>query len=196
MNQILSIPLKKNKKKLFKLQFLISNFIILCFLIYFSFNYFSMFKQEEKSNQLINNYNISKLYSNTESDLFGIIEIPKINVYYPVFSSLNDELLKVSPCKFYGSTPNNFGNICIAGHNYNNNLFFSNLSYLELHDEIFLYDNNEKKFIYEVFNIYEVEPTNLAPMLEYSKTQKTLTLITCNNLTKNRIVVKANQKDF
>lgn len=196
MNQILITPFQKSIKKWFKLQFFLSNFIILSILLYFFGNYFYIIKEEKKSNQLINNLTISKLYSNSPSNVFGIIEIPKIDVYYPVFSSIDDELLKVSPCKFYGGSLNNFGNICIAGHNYNNNLFFSNIHYLEPHDEIFLYDNNEKKFVYEVLNIYEVEPTNLAPILDYSKTQRILTLVTCNNLNKNRIIVKSKQKDF
>lgn len=196
MNKILITPFQKSIKKWFKLQFFLSNFIILSILLYFFGNYFYIIKEEKKSNQLINNLTISKLYSNSPSNVFGIIEIPKIDVYYPVFSSIDDELLKVSPCKFYGGSLNNFGNICIAGHNYNNNLFFSNIHYLEPHDEIFLYDNNEKKFVYEVLNIYEVEPTNLAPILDYSKTQRILTLVTCNNLNKNRIIVKSKQKDF
>lgn len=196
MNQILITPFQKSIKKWFKLQFFLSNFIILSILLYFFGNYFYIIKEEKKSNQLINNLTISKLYSNSPCNVFGIIEIPKIDVYYPVFSSIDDELLKVSPCKFYGGSLNNFGNICIAGHNYNNNLFFSNIHYLEPHDEIFLYDNNEKKFVYEVLNIYEVEPTNLAPILDYSKTQRILTLVTCNNLNKNRIIVKSKQKDF
>lgn len=196
MNQILITPFEKSIKKWFKLQFFLSNFIILSILLYFFCNYFYIIKEEKKSNQLINNLTISMLYSNSPSNVFGIIEIPKIDVYYPVFSSIDDELLKVSPCKFYGGSLNNFGNICIAGHNYNNNLFFSNIHYLEPHDEIFLYDNNEKKFVYEVLNIYEVEPTNLAPILDYSKTQRILTLVTCNNLNKNRIIVKSKQKDF
>lgn len=203
MNQILNTPLEKSKNTFFKLQFLVSTFIILCLLIYISFNSFAMFKQEKISNQLLDNYNISKLYNsnkeaskNFENDLFGIIEIPKIDIYYPVFSTHNDDLLKIAPCKFYGDSPSELGNICIAGHNYNNNLFFSNLSKLDSQDEIFLYDNNGKQYVYMVFSIYEVTPSDLSPVLEYSNLEKILTLITCNNLNSNRIIVKAKQKGF
>lgn len=70
----------------------------------------------------------------------GIIEIPEINLYYPIFSHLTEDLLKISPCKFYGTQPNKNGNICIAGHNYDNSLFFSKLTSLSQDSQIFIYD--------------------------------------------------------
>lgn len=199
MNQILSTPLNRTKNFLFKLQFFVSIFVILGLILYSSFHVLSLSKQEKLSKQLANNYSISKLYSNNsenettpESNLFGIIEIPKIDVYYPVFSHLDEDLLKIAPCKFNGNSPKANGNICIAGHNYNNNLFFSNLNYLEAGDEIFLYDNDGEKYIYHVFSIYEVNSTDLSPVLENSHNERILTLITCNNLNDKRIVVKSN----
>lgn len=199
MNQILSTPLNRTKNFLFKLQFFVSIFVILGLILYSSFHVLSLSKQEKLSKQLANNYSISKLYSNNsenetapESNLFGIIEIPKIDVYYPVFSHLDEDLLKIAPCKFNGNSPKENGNICIAGHNYNNNLFFSNLNYLEAGDEIFLYDNDGEKYIYHVFSIYEVNSTDLSPVLENSHNERILTLITCNNLNDKRIVVKSN----
>lgn len=124
-------------------------------------------------------------------DCFGIIEIPKINLYYPVFSHLTEDLLKISPCKFYGDSPDVNGNICIAGHNYDNSLFFSKISTLSTNDEIFLFDNNGTKYIYFVYDIYEVKSSDLSPVLNYDKNEKTVTLITCNNFNSNRIILKA-----
>ena len=125
---------------------------------------------------------------------FGIIEIEKINLYYPVFSHLTEELLKISPCKFYGDTPNANGNICIAGHNYDNSLFFSKISTLSINDTISIFDNNGIQYIYYVYNIYEVSETELSPVLDYNNNEKTLTLVTCNNFNSNRIILKAKQK--
>ena len=133
MNQILCTKIKNKHKTFFKIQFTVS-IIILIILISFIFYYILYLQKQEKlSNGLIGNYSIYQLYSNyiepnsSENEIFGIVEIPKINVYYPVFSYLNEELLKISPCKFYGKSPRINGNICIAGHNYNNSMFFSNL---------------------------------------------------------------------
>ena len=127
---------------------------------------------------------------------FGIIEIPKINIYYPVFSELSDELLKIAPCKFYGKTPKELGNICIAGHNYHNLTFFSKLSTLEKNDEIYIFDNVGVKYTYIVYDVYDVEASNFSPVFNYRKTEKTLTLFTCDNFGKNRTVVKSKQKSL
>ena len=124
----------------------------------------------------------------------GIIQIPKINLYYPVFSYLTEELLKIAPCKFYGDTPNINGNICIAGHNYDNSLFFSKLSTLSLNDEIYIFDSSGSEYIYLVYDIYEVEDTNLSSVFDYEENERTLTLVTCNNFNSNRIILKAKQK--
>ena len=162
-NQILSTRInKKSNKKFFKFQFLISIFIIVILIGFICYSSISLLKKEQMSKNITSNYSIYKLYSNNsksnessytqniQNEFFGTIEIPKINLYYPVFSHLNEELLKVSPCKFYGDSPKVFGNICIAGHNYDNSMFFSNLSLLNIDDEIYLYDTDNKKYIYKI----------------------------------------------
>lgn len=215
MNQILSTKLESNpkmkeKKKWFKFQFTFS-LLVLTVLIGSGFFYFyHLERKEDFSNSLISNYHIYKLYhtsqnyshensSNSSStssanDLFGIIEIPKINLYYPVFSHLTEDLLKISPCKFYGDSPNVDGNICIAGHNYDNALFFSRISSLSSFDPIHIFDTNGSQYVYFVTSIYEVDDSDLSPVLQYEQDEKTLTLITCNNLNSNRIIVKAKQQ--
>lgn len=191
----------KLNKKFFKLQFFFSIFIVFLVICYFTYYTISLKNKENLSNNLINNYNISKLYANYNSsenmnpnnNIFGILEIPKINLYYPIFSSLSDDLLKIAPCKFHGESPNQNGNLCIAGHNYDNSLFFSNIGKLLENDEIFIYDNLGDKYVYHVFDVYEVNYSDLSPVTKYDTNIKQLTLITCNNLNSKRIVVKAKQ---
>ena len=204
MNQILCTSLeKKTDTRIFRIQFILSSIISITLSFVVIFYVVALKQKEELSNSVINNYNISKLYASSaensyenelNNNLFGIIEIPKINVYYPVFSTLNDELLKISPCKFYGGSLESNGNICIAGHNYNNYMFFSNISKLESNDEIFIYDNFGRKYAYIVFDVYEVLSSDLNPILDYGKNSKELTLITCNNLNSNRTIVKSRRK--
>ena len=50
----------------------------------------------------------------------GVIEIPKINLSYGILNKTTDEILKLSPTKFWGPDPNKIGNLCIVGHNYRN----------------------------------------------------------------------------
>lgn len=207
MNQILVTNFnnkrEKENKKIFKVQFVISIAIIIFAICFFIYYLYSLKTSENFSKKIISNYNISTLYSSNkknnetqssvENSIFGIIEIPKINIYYPVFSYLSEENLKVSPCKLYGTNLNENTNICIAGHNYNNDMFFSNIDKLQNGDEIYIYNNNGFKYIYKVFGKYEVKENDLSPIYNYNKNEKTLTLITCNNLNNNRIIIKAKQ---
>ena len=197
-----------NKKRWFRFQFLISVILIISTISMFIYYINNLSKKEKNSVKLINNYKLYKLYApieynkNTmqENDnnvpIFGTIEIPKINLYYPIFSSLSEEQLKISPCKFYGDMPDKNGNICIAGHNYDNSLFFSNLNKLSINDEIKIITNLGITYRYFVTEIYEVKEQDLTPIFNYDKNKKNLTLITCNNINLNRIVFKAQQKSF
>lgn len=194
---------KMSVKKVFKIQFTISIIIIISTISFSTYYIYSLRNKEKISENLIGNYNIYKLYTNvekedetTQNNLFGIIEIPKINLYYPVFSTLTEENLKVSPCKFYGDSLEDTGNVCIAGHNYNNDMFFSKINLLEQNDEIFIYNNIGVKYTYLVTENYEVKEDDLSPILNYNQNEKNLTLITCNNLNNNRFVIKAKQKTF
>ena len=72
-------------------------------------------------------------------------------------------------------------------------MFFSNLSLLNVDDEIYIYDNSGKKYIYLVTSFYEVHESDLSPIFDYDKSLKELTLVTCNNLNSNRLIVKAKQ---
>lgn len=112
MNQILNTKkdFKKRifKKKWFNIQLYFSIFIIVILVVFLFIYINNLSRNENKSNSLINNYNIYKLYANdysnsnessSPSNVFGTIEIPRIGLYYPIFSYLNDDLLKISPCK-------------------------------------------------------------------------------------------------
>ena len=65
-------------------------------------------KKEEKVNQLyINLSKVQKIYqanqlSNSESIFLGTIKIPEINLEYMIFNNFDEDLLKISICKFSG----------------------------------------------------------------------------------------------
>ena len=200
-NNYTNNKIEKNKK-FFKLQFIFSILIIFTAISFSIYYIYSLKNREKISENIIGNYNIYRLYAENSKDqeeiinnnLFGIIEIPKISLYYPIFSTLSEENLKVSPCKFYGSNLDENTNICIAGHNYNNDLFFSKIDHLQPEDEIYIYDYTGIKYTYQVTENYEVKEDDLSPIYIYNRNQKNLTLITCNNLNNNRIIVKAEQR--
>ena len=193
---------KEHNKSFFKFQFIASSLLIVFVITgYFLYSY-NRNKKENISKMLIDNYSISRLYNNeqpittyeesgTMFSVIGIIEIPKINISYPILSESNDELLKIAPCRISGPMPNEDGNLCIAGHNYDNYKFFSKISSLENGDEIIIYDLYNNKLSYYVFNNYEVLENNLSPLETSDNNSKQITLITCNNLNSNRIIIEA-----
>ena len=194
MNQTLVIKKYKNNNK-FKIQFYISLLFTIVFSILFFINNYNNQTKEKVSNTLIKDYTVSRLYnvsSNELNEIIGIIEIPKIDISYPIFSNFSDDLLKISPCRINGYMPNFISNLCIAGHNYDNGKFFSNLKKLELNDEIYIFDNSMQKFNYNIIDIYEVEETDLSPIKQDVQNVAILTLITCNTLNKKRLIVKSN----
>ena len=120
------------------------------------------------------------------------INIPKINVNYPILSETTTELLKISPCKFWGADPNQVGNFCIVGHNYRNNLFFSKVPTLEYGDIIEITDLSGKTVQYSVYDKYIVEPDDTSCTTQLTNGRTEITIITCTNDSKQRYIIKAN----
>lgn len=129
----------------------------------------------------------------TEYFTIGIINIPDINVNYPILSTTSAELLKIAPCKFWGSNPNQVGNLCIVGHNYRNSKFFSKLSKLELGDIIEITDLAGITLKYSVYDKYNVLPEDVNCTSQLTDGKKEVTLITCTNDNKERTVIKATE---
>lgn len=121
----------------------------------------------------------------------GVINIPSINVNYPILSTYTDELLKIAPCKFHGPNPNEVGNLCIAGHNYRNTKFFSKVPTLELGDKIEITDLSGRMLTYTVYDKFIVNPDELECTSQLTKGKKEITLITCTNDNKQRHIIKA-----
>lgn len=119
------------------------------------------------------------------------ISIPKINVNEAILSETTTELLKKSPCKFWGADPNQVGNFCIVGHNYRNNMFFSKVPTLQFGDIIEITDLSGKTVKYSVYDVHEVEPDDTSDTTQLTNGRTEITLITCTNDSKRRVIVKA-----
>lgn len=122
------------------------------------------------------------------------LEIPKIDLETYVLEKYLEETLNVSVVKFYGANPNEIGNFCIAGHNFKNKNMFRNLKNLSIGDNLFIIDNKKGRVEYEIFDIYKVNPKDVACLSQETKGEKQVTLITCTNDSKERIIVKAREK--
>lgn len=129
-----------------------------------------------------------------EYEVIAKLEVPKIKLETNVLKEYNLEGMKVCASKFWGPEPNEIGNFCIAGHNYEKENMFNHLIDLEIGDELYLTDNKNGKCAYTICNIYKVKPQNTAPINQETNGNKMVTLITCVNYSQNRLIVQAIQK--
>lgn len=129
----------------------------------------------------------------TEYYSIGVINIPSINVNYPILSTYSDALLKISPCKFHGPNPNEIGNLCIAGHNYRNSKFFSKVPKLENGDIIEITDLSGNTVTYAVYDKFIVNPDELECTSQLTGGRREITLITCTDDNKQRYIIKARE---
>lgn len=249
MNQILITdkiyvtPELKKKKKMYKLNFVISIILIVVLFSFYAYAEYDRNKNEDISQDILasmqNENEEDKTTINVEDDVWvialdgkestidaynaavaeqeskkeknkkltgtytapngktyntvGTVDIPSLDVSYPILSETTDDLLKVSVCKFWGSNPNEVGNLCIAGHNYRNNRFFSKVPNLKTGDIIEITDLNNRKLKYSIYDKYTVDPRDVSCTSQLTNGKKIVTLITCTNDSKQRVVVKAKE---
>ena len=123
----------------------------------------------------------------------GIIEIPKINIKYPIIDHTNEETMKVSITKFWGPQANEIGNYTVAGHNNKDGTMFGKTKYLQIGDKIKLTNLKNETIEYEIFKIYSILPDDVSCVESVKANTREVTLITCTNGHKNRLVTKARQ---
>lgn len=121
----------------------------------------------------------------------SLLEIPKIDLVTTVLDEYSKKGLDTCVSKYWGEEPNEIGNFCIAGHNFKNKNMFYNLYKLEIKDVFYLTDNKNGKFKYEIYDIYKVKPQETQCLSQETNGNVEVTLITCTNDSKYRIIVKA-----
>lgn len=123
----------------------------------------------------------------------GIIEIPKINIKYPIIDHTNEETMKVCITKFWGPQANEIGNYTVAGHNNKDGTMFGKTKYLQIGDKIKLINLKNETVEYEIFKIYSIDPDDVSCVESVEAETREITLITCTNGHKNRLITKARQ---
>ncbi len=248
MNQILVseklyiTPELKRKKRMYKLDFFISVFLVCVLFSYYIYAEYDKNKNEAISQEILanlsfednvaddttikfannsivvilntedpfaviynepvdeeeaeNDYEWRETSAGTRYYTMATINIPSIDCTYPILDRSTDELLKISPCKFWGANPNEVGNFCIVGHNYRNNKFFSHVPELAIGDTIEITDRikNRETLTYKVYDKYVVDPDNTECTTQRTNGLKEITLITCTDDSKMRVIVKAREE--
>ena len=121
------------------------------------------------------------------------IKISKINIEYPILEKTTDEAMQYSVTHFWGDSVNAIGNYTIAGHNNIDGTMFGNTDRLEEGDIIELTGLDGKKVQYKIFKQYTIDPEDVSCVKSVKAGTREVTLITCQNGHKNRLVTKARE---
>lgn len=117
----------------------------------------------------------------------GYLTIPSADLEMAVLDNWEDQNLKHSLCRYFGSPYTN--DFIIAGHNYSS--WFGKLKELECGDEIIFTDMNGNVFFYTVEDLEVVPGTGTEEMIS---TEWDLTLFTCTYGGQDRYTVRCKGK--
>lgn len=132
-------------------------------------------------------------------DVIGIVTIPKINIQYPILAietsnpEETKEPMRYGIVKYWGGNVNDYGNLSIAGHNNYNGTMFGKTKNLEIGDIVELTDLTKTTMQYEIYDIFITDPNDIRILATNDETIREVTLITCTNGNRERLILKAKQ---
>ena len=126
-------------------------------------------------------------------EVVSTIQIPKINLKYPILEKVTKKSLETSVAFLYGPGLNEVGNNVIIGHNYRNGTMFSNLKKLSNGDAIYITDLTGRKIKYIVYKIYRTSGDDASYMTRKKKKKREISLSTCTDDSKARTIVWAKE---
>ena len=205
--------MKKNsiEIKIYKAIFymlLIAAIVIIGMIIY---KYGSNQKNEKESQEAVaafSNIDFSKNEEESGSEIqleykgykvIGIIKIPKISIEYPILEigDIDPENakkpMKLSIIKYWGENVNDYGNLSIAGHNNKDGTMFGKTKKLQKDDIVELTDLKGQTIKYSIYDIFVTDPNDVNILLPKDELIREVTLITCTNGNKQRLILKAKE---
>ena len=131
--------------------------------------------------------------------VIGIVKIPKINIEYPILEigDIDPENakkpMKLSIIKYWGENVNDYGNLSIAGHNNKDGTMFGKTKKLQKGDIVELTDLKGQTIQYSIYDIFVTDPNDVSILLPKDEVIREVTLITCTNGNKQRLILKAKE---
>lgn len=131
--------------------------------------------------------------------IIGIVTIPKIQITYPILDidtynpEETKEPMKISIVKYWGGNVNDYGNLSIAGHNKYDGTMFGKTKKLNIGDIVELTDLTNKTIQYEIYDTFVTDPNDVTILQTKDETIREVTLITCTNGNRNRLILKAKE---
>ena len=123
--------------------------------------------------------------------ILGKIDIPKIGFNSVIIKEQTSKAMSVGIVLSYGNAINEEGGFVLSGHNFRGqNIFFYNIRNLKSGDKITITDTSGIQMDYTVYEVLRnVDPTETSYLNSFDGYH--VTLVTCENGGKARIVVKA-----
>ncbi len=193
-------------------------------LAYYTFNYFKNKKINEKAlneidefdkniptltlaeyEELVKKENIDEnqesSYVGSDSDtLFplktvGTINIPKTDIKYPIYSPAGEKALEEGIGMLATDNGlNEEGNTTLQGHNWRNWMFFSRNNILEIGDSVYVKDLRGVEIEYIIYQKMVLKPSDSKYMVRDTYGTREISLSTCTNAAKDRLVILAREK--
>lgn len=148
-------------------------------------------KKNESNNTVENDTVAEQMISTYQGyNVLGKIVVDEFEVEQYILDSKEEQALEAGVIKLYGGTLNNYGNFCIAGHNKAG--VFERLEELELEDTFKIIEPDLTETTYKITEIYSAEADDLKCLLQNDEKIE-ITLITCENASTTRLIVKAEE---
>ena len=123
--------------------------------------------------------------------VIGTIEIPKINLSYPILKEASTTALEKSVAMLYGVGPNKPGNTLIIGHNYRNGLFFANNKNLSVGDKVYITDLSGQRLSYTIYDKFETTENDTEFLTRNTNGAREISLQTCTDDATLRLIILA-----
>ena len=128
--------------------------------------------------------------------VLGTMEIPATNFKYPVLEKVTKKSIETAVALLYGVGLNEPGNSVIIGHNYRNNLFFSNNKKLNIGDKIYITDNDGQQLTYTIYSKFETTPEDPSFYQRDTGGVPEVTLSTCTDDSSARLIICARVENY
>lgn len=126
--------------------------------------------------------------------MVGTIEIPAINLKYPILAEASKGAIEVAVAVYDGVGLNKVGNTTIVGHNYRDGTFFSNNKKLVEGDKIYITDTTGQKVTYVIYKIFTTSPEDSSFLDRDTQGKREITLDTCTDDAKSRLIIFAKEQ--
>ena len=131
--------------------------------------------------------------------VIGLVKIDAIDLEYPILEigDIDPESakapMKLSIIKYWGENVNDYGNLSIAGHNNKDGTMFGKTKKLKIGDIVELTDLTGQTIQYSIYDIFVTDPNDVSILLPKDEQIREVTLITCTNGNKERLILKAKE---